>query len=134
MIAISRTGRLLRRLVRLSCARPILTVSLSVLFAIAGLLYTFHSLTFKTSGRDVLPQNASYVKRYVEIAREFGELEDFVVVIEARSFEGAKAYAARLVQDLRSSPVKFHRIAYRIDPKQDRKSTRLNSSHSPISY
>src|SRR5262252_2709614 len=118
MIAISRTGRLLRRLVRLSCARPILTVSLSVLFAIAGLLYTFHSLTFKTSGRDVLPQNASYVKRYVEIAREFGELEDFVVVIEARSFEGAKAYAARLVQDLRSSPVKFHRIAYRIDPKQ----------------
>src|SRR5499427_3436027 len=118
MIAISRTGRLLRRLVRLSCARPILTVSLSVLFAIAGLLYTFHSLTFKTSGRDVLPQNASYVKRYVEIAREFGELEDFVVVIEARSFEGAKAYAARLGQDLRSSPVKFHRIAYRIDPRQ----------------
>jgi uncharacterized protein len=118
MIAISRTGRLLRRLVRLSCARPILTVSLSVLFAIAGLLYTFHALTFKTSGRDVLPQNASYVRRYVEIAKEFGELEDFVVVIEARSFEGAKAYAARLVQDLRSSPVKFHRIAYRIDPKQ----------------
>src|SRR5215813_9485385 len=118
MIAISRTGRLLRRLVRLSCARPILTVSLSVLFAIAGLLYTFHALTFKTSGRDVLPQNASYVKRYVEIAKEFGELEDFVVVFEARSFEGAKAYASRLVQALRASPVKFHRIAYRIDPKQ----------------
>jgi len=118
MIAISRTGRLLRRLVRLSCARPILTVGLSIVIAIVSLLYTFHALTFKTSGRDVLPPNASYVKRYVEIAKEFGELEDFVVVIEARSFEGAKAYAARLVQDLRTSPVKFHRIAYRIDPKQ----------------
>jgi uncharacterized protein len=118
MIAISRTGRLLRRLVRVSCARPILTVALSVALAVTGLLYTVSALTFKTSGRDVLPQNASYVKRYVEIARDFGELEDFVVVIEARSFEGAKAFAAGLVQDLRTSPVKFHRIAYRIDPKQ----------------
>src|SRR5262249_20633688 len=66
----------------------------------------------------VLPQSASYVKGYVEIARNFGELEDFVIVVEARSLEGAKAFAARLVQELRASPVKFHRIAYRIDPKQ----------------
>jgi uncharacterized protein len=118
MIVISRTGRVLRRLVRLSCARPWLTVALSVALAVLGIAYTLSALTFRTSGRDVLPQSASYVKRYVEIARDFGELEDIVVVIEARSFEGAKAYAARLVHELRASPVKFHRIAYRIDPKQ----------------
>src|SRR5713101_8041057 len=118
MIVISRTGRLLRRLVRVSCARPVLTVALSIALFLLGIAYTLHALTFKTSGRDVLPQNASYVKRYVEIAKNFGELEDIVVVIEARSLEGAKAYAARLVQELRASPVKFHRIAYRIDPKQ----------------
>ena len=118
MIAISRTGRLLRQLVRVSCARPVLTVLLSVLFAVAGIGYTLHALTFKTSGRDVLPQSAPYVKRYVEYAKNFGELEDIVVVVEARSFEGAKAYAARLVQELRASPVKFERVSYRIDPKQ----------------
>src|SRR5215467_14433229 len=118
MIAISRTGRQLRRLVRVSCRRPILTVAISLLLAAAGVAYTLHALTFKTSGRDVLPQSAAYVKRYIEYARDFGELEDIVVVVEARSFEGAKAYAARLVQELRASPVKFHRIAYRIDPKQ----------------
>ncbi len=118
MIVISRTGRLLRRLVRVSCARPVLTVALSAVLSILGIAYTLHALTFRTSGRDVLPQDASYVKRYVKIAENFGELEDIVVVIEARSFEGAKAYAARLVQELRASPVKFHRIAYRIDPKQ----------------
>src|SRR5713101_3330062 len=118
MIVISRTGRLLRRLVRVSCARPVLTVALSIALFLLGIAYTLHALTFKTSGRDVLPQNASYVKRYVEIAKNFGELEDIVVVIEARSLEGAKAFAARLVQELRASPVKFHRIAYRIDPKQ----------------
>ena len=118
MITISKTGRLLRQLVRVSCARPWLTVLLSLALAVAGVFYTLHALTFKTSGRDVLPQSAPYVKRYVEIARDFGELEDIVVVIESRSFEAAKAYAARLVSELRASPVKFERIAYRIDPKQ----------------
>ncbi|HET8575911.1 MAG TPA: MMPL family transporter, partial [Methylomirabilota bacterium] len=118
MIAISRTGRWLRRLVRVSCRRPVLTVALSLLLAAVGVAYTLHALTFKTSGRDVLPQDAAYVKRYTEYARDFGELEDIVVVVEARSFEGAKAYAARLVHELRASPVKFHRVAYRIDPKR----------------
>src|SRR5262245_6159242 len=118
MIAISRPGRALQRLVRLSCRHPLLTVVLSLALAAAGIGHTLHALTFKTSGRDVLPQSAGYVKKYVEHAREFGELEDIVVVVEARTFEAAKAYAARLVQELRASPVKFHRVAYRIDPKR----------------
>ena len=66
--------------------------------------------------RALLPQNAGYVLRYGEYARDFGELEDIVVVVEAGSFEGARAYASRLTQELRASRVKFHRIAYRIDP------------------
>ena len=118
MIAISRTGRLLRRLVRVSCRRPYLTVGLSLALAVLGVAVTVHGLRFKTSGRDVLPQNAGYVQRYVEYARDFGELEDIVVVVEARTFEAAKAYAVRLVQELRASPVKFPRASYRIDPKR----------------
>jgi uncharacterized protein len=118
MTAISRTGRLLGWLVRASSRHPGLTVLLSLLFAALGVAYTLHALTFKTSTRALLPQNAGYVVRYAEYARDFGELEDIVVVVEAGSFEGARAYAARLTQELRSSPVKFHRIAYRIDPKR----------------
>ena len=118
MIAISRTGRLLRRLVRLSCRRPIVTVCISLLLAAAGVGYTFQALTFKTSGRDLLSKDAVYVARYNQYARDFGELEDIVIVIEARTFEAAKAYAARLVHELRSSPVKFTRVAYRVDPQK----------------
>lgn len=118
MIAISRTGRLLRRLVWASCRRPGLTVGLSLLFALVGVAYTLHALTFKTTTRALLPQNAGYVVRYTEYARDFGELEDIVVVVEAGSFEGARAYATRLTQELRAAPVKFNRIAYRIDPKR----------------
>ena len=64
MIAISRTGRLLRRLVRLSCRRPLVTVTLALALAAAGILVTVQSMGFKTSGRDVLPQNAGYVTKY----------------------------------------------------------------------
>jgi len=105
-------------LVRASCRRPGLTVLLSLLFAGLGVAYTLHALTFKTSMRALLPQNAGYVVRYAEYARDFGELEDIVVVVEAGSFESARAYASRLTQELRASPVKFHRIAYRIDPQR----------------
>jgi hopanoid biosynthesis associated RND transporter like protein HpnN len=118
MIAISRTGRVLRRLVRLSCRRPGVTVAISLLLAAAAVAYTAHALTFKTSTRALLPQDAGYVARYAEYAKEFGELEDIVVVVEAGSFEGARAYAARLTEELKQAKVKFQRVAYRIDPKR----------------
>jgi hypothetical protein len=118
MIPISRTGRVLRRLVRLSCRRPGVTVAISLLLGAAAIAYTTHALSFKTSTRALLPQDAGYVIRYAEYAKEFGELEDIVVVVEAGSFEGARAYAAALTEELKQAPVTFHRIAYRIDPKR----------------
>ena len=118
MIVISRTGRLLRRLVRLSCRRPVLTTVISLLLAVAGATYTVRTLTFGTSGRDLLPRDAGYIVRYNQYAQEFGELEDIVIVIEARTFEAAKAYAARLVHELRNSPIKFPRVTYRVDPQR----------------
>jgi hopanoid biosynthesis associated RND transporter like protein HpnN len=118
VVFISQTGRLLRQLVRLSCRYPALTVALSVLLGALGLWYTLHELSFRTSGRDLLPEQAGYVVRYTEYKKEFGELEDIVVVIEARSLEAAKAYASRLVRELKASPVTFNRVTYRIDPKR----------------
>src|ERR1700720_3628751 len=118
MVAISRAGRLLPRLARLSCRRPAVTVAIALLLAAVAVGYTMQALTFKTSTRSLLPQDAGFVVRYAEYAKEFGELEDIVVVVEAGSFEGARAYAARLTDELESGPVKFHRIAYRIDPKR----------------
>ncbi|HMB33007.1 MAG TPA: MMPL family transporter [Methylomirabilota bacterium] len=118
MIVISRTGRLLRRLVRLSCRRPVVTTVISLLLAVAGATYTVRTLTFGTSGRDLLPRDAGYIVRYNQYAQEFGELEDIVIVIEARTFEAAKAYAARLVHELRNSPIKFPRVTYRVDPQR----------------
>ena len=118
MTATSRTGRLLRRLVRLSCRRPWWTVLAAVLLAAVSVVYALTTLTFATSTRALLPRNQPYIERYVQYDREFGELDDLAIVVEAPSLQEATVYAGRLVHELRAARVPLARIAYRIDPKQ----------------
>ena len=111
-------GRRLRRLVRLACRRPGLTVLAAVLLALASVAFALTTLTFATSTRSLLPANKPYIERYVQYDREFGELDDLAIVVEAGSLQEATVYAARLVRELRAAHVPLARIAYRIDPKQ----------------
>ncbi len=118
MRIISRTGRFLRRLVRVSCRHPSLTVVLSLALAALAITYTFGRLTFKTSTRDLLPPGQRYATLFTEYSEDFGELEDITVVVEGRTLEESKAYASRLVREIQRGPIKFRRVAYRIDPKR----------------
>ncbi|MBI4610489.1 MAG: MMPL family transporter [Candidatus Rokubacteria bacterium] len=118
MIAISRTGRLLRRVVRVACERPALTVVLSLALAGGGIAYALSAITFKTSTLHLLPPGQRYATLYRQYADDFGELDDIVVVVQGSTVDESKAYAARLVRELRTSPIRFQRVAYRIDPKR----------------
>jgi len=118
LTATSRTGRLLRRLVRASCRRPRLTILAAVALAAAAVLYALLALTFATSTRALLPRNEPYIERYVEYDREFGELDDLAIVVEAPSLPEATVYAGRLVRELKAARVPLTRMAYRIDPRQ----------------
>jgi uncharacterized protein len=117
-LATSRTGRLLRRLVGVACARPILTLAIAVVLTAASGVYALTTLEFATSTRALLPQNERYIERYVEFDAEFGELDDLAIVVHAPSLPEARIYAGRLVRELRANRVPLARIAYRIDPKQ----------------
>jgi hopanoid biosynthesis associated RND transporter like protein HpnN len=118
LAATSRTGRLLRRLVRVSCRRPALTILVAVALAALSVLYALHALTFATSTRALLPRDRPYIQRYVEYDREFGELDDLAIVVEAPSLPEATVYAGRLVRALKEARVPLNRVAYRIDPRQ----------------
>jgi hopanoid biosynthesis associated RND transporter like protein HpnN len=118
MIVASRTGRALRRLVRVACAHPVLTVVLSLLCAAAGVVYSLQTLTFMTSGQDLLPPGQAYVLRHQEYMDDFGELDEIAVVVEGKTLAMSKAYASRFVRELRKYPDRFKRITYRIDPKR----------------
>jgi hopanoid biosynthesis associated RND transporter like protein HpnN len=115
---ISTTGRVLRRLARMATARPWWTLAGAVGLAAAGVVYALTTLTLATSQRDLLPQGQPSIQRYVQYSREFGELDDIAIAVEAPSLTAAKDYAIRLVQALRARQVPLARIAYRIDPKQ----------------
>jgi hopanoid biosynthesis associated RND transporter like protein HpnN len=104
--------------VRVSCARPALTVLLALAVATGSVWYTVRTLTFATSTRALLPEGQPYIERYVELDGEFGELDELVIAVEASSLPEARLYARRLVRELRSREVPLGRIAYRIDPRQ----------------
>lgn len=72
-------------------------------------------LTFQTSSVQLLPPNLLYVQRFKEHLRDFGELNDIVVVVKAPDLGLAQRYTDRLaaqIKTLRGAG----RVAYRIDP------------------
>jgi uncharacterized protein len=113
-----RVGRPLRRLVRLACARPALTVAIAAALAIVSLVYGVTTLTFATSTRSLLPPGQPYVERFTQYDREFADLESIAIVVEAPSLPEATMYANRLVRALGETKVPLKQISYRIDPKQ----------------
>ena len=111
----ARGGSLLARVVRLSSTRPGLTIGLCLALALAGTLYSARGLTFQTSSVKLLPPHHLYVQRFQELLRDFGELNDLVVAVEAPSVARAKSYADRLAAGIRALP-EAGRVSYRIDP------------------
>jgi hopanoid biosynthesis associated RND transporter like protein HpnN len=112
--------RALGILVRLACARPLLTVLVGALTAAAGLGYTARHLGFVTSGRDLLPQDRAYVHRDEEYSDDFPRLDQLVVAVASDDAVRSKAYAHRLAQELRRDPETFKHVTYRIDPHRFR--------------
>jgi hopanoid biosynthesis associated RND transporter like protein HpnN len=114
----SRTGGLLRRLVRICCDWPRLTLVLGFVLAVLSVWYAFAQLRFATSTGDLLPRGQAYMQRFSEYEKLFGEIDDLIIVVEAPSPPEAKVYAARLVRELRAREVPLKHLTYRIDPKQ----------------
>ena len=105
----------LSRLVRVSIERPAVTIALALALAALAGLYTARTLTFQSSSVEFLPQHHVYVQRFKDNLREFGELNDIVVVVEASPVATARVYADRLAAEIRAVPG-VKRVAHRIDP------------------
>ena len=109
-------GRALAAMTEACSRHPLVTVLVAVAVAAAAMAYTLHTITFVTSSLRLLPQHERYVVRLKEYQRDFGELNDILVVVEAPSTDVSKAYAARLVRELEQAGVSPSRVTYRIDP------------------
>jgi uncharacterized protein len=105
----------LQAVVRLCCARPLLTVLVALAAAAGSVGYAAHSLTLETSKFHLLPLHQRYATLYKQYAEDFGQLEDIVVVVESPAVETSTAYAARLAGVLRAGALGTARVSYRID-------------------
>jgi len=110
------TGASLSRVVGVATTRPGLTIVIGLALALAGLLFAGHALTFQSSSVQLLPPHHLYVQRFKEHLRDFGDLNDIVVAIEAPSVPRAQAYADRLATEIKRLP-SAGRVAYRVDPE-----------------
>jgi hopanoid biosynthesis associated RND transporter like protein HpnN len=90
----------------------------AVALAVVSVVYAVSTLTFATSTRSLMPRNLPFIERYGEFDREFGDLDDLAVVVEAPSLPEATVYANRLVREVKAAHVPLSRVSYRIDPKQ----------------
>jgi len=115
VVPLSLTGRILQTVVRISCARPALTLAVAFVLAAVGAGYAAHALTLETSKFHLLPLHQRYATLYKEYAEDFGQLEDIVVVVQSPAVETSTAYAARLARVLRDGALGTARISYRID-------------------
>src|SRR5262245_14793946 len=105
-------------ILRLSIARPSLTVALSLALAVIGLVYARTTMTFETSSVRLLPPHRVYVQQFEHYRQEFGELDDIVIVVKSEDIERSKDYAARLADELGRPPSSVRRVTYRIDPER----------------
>jgi uncharacterized protein len=115
MAPLSLTGRILRTVVRFSCARPALTVFIAIVLAALGVSYAALVLRLQTSKFHLLPLHQPYATLYKDYAEDFGQLEDIVVVVQSPAVETSAAYAARLASILRDGTLGTTRISYRVD-------------------
>ena len=115
MLPLSLTGRILQTVVRLSCARPALTVVAALVLAAVGVGYTALGLSLETSKFHLLPLHQPYATLYKDYAEDFGQLEDIVVVVQSPTVETSAAYAARLASVLRDGALGTTRISYKVD-------------------
>jgi uncharacterized protein len=117
MRAFVRLGRPLRHLVSVACRRPAVTVAVWLSLAAVMLGWSLVALRFETSSLRLLPRTARYVTLYEEYSRNFGELDDVLIVVESGDPARSVTFAEGLVERLRRGKVRFHRLAYRVDPE-----------------
>ena len=109
-------AHLLGRLAR-SCSRQaVLTCLVIGLSAIASIVYTANSMTFKTDRSDLIDPSAGFQQRWLRYTESFGEPSDIVIAVESNRPEAIKEVLDRLGEQLSSRPHLFRSVLYKVEP------------------
>lgn len=91
------------------------TIALSLVVAVAAVLYAMNVLTFRTSRHDLISPDSDYQKLWLDYVGEFGVEEDAVVVFQSASPAKVTAAIDALAAMLAQEPDQFQSILHRVD-------------------
>ncbi len=93
----------------------------SVLAAAFSVYYSYKHLKFSTSRSDLVASDQRLIRLSKELEKEFGERDQFVVVVENGKPARSIAFVEALAAELRNYPKYFPEIFYRVDPEPFKK-------------
>lgn len=88
-----------------------------VLTAAWSVYYSYKNLRFSTSRSDLVASDQRLIRLSKELEKEFGERDQFVVVVENGKPARSVAFAEALAAELRRYPQHFPELFYRVDPE-----------------
>jgi len=95
---------------------PVLTLALCVGLAGASIVYTQRDLQFKTSRGDLIDPKTDYHQRWMNYTKEFGDVnEDMVVVVEGSDRGAIQRALDDLGPRLEQEPDLFKNVLYKVD-------------------
>jgi hopanoid biosynthesis associated RND transporter like protein HpnN len=106
--------RIMRR-----AAWPIIIFGL--LTAVLSVYYSYKNLRFSTSRTDLVASDQRLIRLSREFERQFGDRDQFVVVVENGKPARSISFAEALAEELRQHPEHFPQLFYRVDPEPFKK-------------
>lgn len=108
---------LLRKILFVQTAFPLLTFLVALVLAVLSILYTVRNLEFQTSQKDLISPKERLIQ-LAEQVNQFEQLDSFVVVMESQDTRHSLQFLQSLVARLESDKKNYLEIFYRVDPRR----------------
>ena len=105
----------LRWITAFTFSRPKTTLWAVFVLSCACVVFTIHSIQFKTKRSDLIDPNAPFNQRWIRYTESFGEASDMIVAVEAPQSDTIKAILDELGNRLRQETDLFEGVLYKID-------------------
>ncbi len=105
----------LRAITEAACARPIVTLSVTALSAIAAVLITVVFIEFRTQRSDLIDPTADFHRRWTSFTESFGDSSDLVVVVEGTNPDAIKSVMEDLGGRLIAEPELFDQVLFKVE-------------------
>jgi hypothetical protein len=96
-------------------------IALTMILGALAAYYSYQNLSMKTSRDELISTDQHLIRLSREVDRQFGVLDNLVVVVENTDLSRSIQFAEALAGELRQYPHNFRDIFYRVDPEKFKK-------------